>query len=86
MPDLDAKLGWFVGYDSESKGFHIYWPNKQSATIEWDVIFNQEDVLTKSGYVIIPGDVLFKGGRDKVTYVPGTSVDSWRKKLYIWVL
>jgi hypothetical protein len=26
--DARAKIGRFVGYDSESKGYWIYWPNK----------------------------------------------------------
>ena len=32
--DSRAQLGRFVGYDSESKGFRIYWPNKRSVTVE----------------------------------------------------
>ena len=35
-------------------------------TVEWDVIFNQEDVLTKSDHVVIPGDVLSEGEKNKV--------------------
>ena len=59
-----------MGYDSESKGFHIYWPNKQSVTVKHDVIFNQEDVLTKNDHVVIPGDVLSEGEKDKVIQDP----------------
>ena len=68
--DAHAKLGRFVGYDSESKGFRIYWPNKWSVTVECDVIFNQEDVLTKNDHVVIPGDVLSEGEKDKVIQHP----------------
>ena len=68
--DAHAKSGWFVGYDSESKGFHIYWPNKWSVTVKHNVIFNQEDVLTKSNYVVIPSDVLSEGERDKLIQHP----------------
>ena len=68
--DACAKLGWFISYDSESKGFRIYWPNKRSATVERDVIFNQEDVLTKNNCVVIPGDVLSEGEKDKVIQHP----------------
>jgi GAG-pre-integrase domain len=32
--DARAKKGQFIGYDSESKGYRIYWPEKQSITIE----------------------------------------------------
>ena len=68
--DARAKLGQFVGYNSESKGFHIYWPNKQSVTVKRDVIFNQEDVLTKNDHVVIPGGVLSEGEKDKVIQHP----------------
>ena len=68
--DACAKLGQFIGYNSESKGFHIYWPNKQSATVKCDVIFNQEDILTKNDHVFIPSDVLSEGEKDKVIQHP----------------
>ena len=68
--DARAKLGRFVGYNSESKGFHIYWPNKQSVTVERGVIFNQEDVLIKNDHVVIPGGVLSEGEKDKVIQHP----------------
>ena len=55
--DARAKLGRFVGYDSESKGFRIYWPNKQSVLVKHNVIFNQEDVLTKNNHVVIPSEI-----------------------------
>jgi hypothetical protein len=32
--DSRAQVGRFVGYDSETKGYRIYWPNKRSVTIE----------------------------------------------------
>ena len=59
-----------MGYDLESKGFHIYWPNKWSATVKCDVIFNQEDILTRSNHVIIPSDVLSEGEREKLIQHP----------------
>ena len=42
--DFRAKKGQFVGYDSESKGYKIYWPDKRLITIEHNVVFNQDDV------------------------------------------
>ena len=68
--DPRAKLRQFMGYDSESKGFHIYWPNKWSVTVEHNVIFNQEDILTRSDHVVIPGDVLSEGEREKLIQHP----------------
>ena len=38
--DARVQVGHFVGYDSESKGYRIYWPGKRSITIERNVIFN----------------------------------------------
>ena len=68
--DSRAQIGRFVGYDSESKGYRIYWPNKRSVTVERNVIFNEDDVLTKSDHVTIPGDVLSEGERDKIIQHP----------------
>ena len=42
--DSQAKEGRFVGYDSESKGYRIYWPEKRLISIEWNVVFNQDDI------------------------------------------
>jgi len=64
--DARAQVGRFVGYDSESKGFRIYWPNKRSVSVERNVVFNEDDVLTENDNVIIPGDALAEGEKDKV--------------------
>ena len=32
--DSCTQQGHFVGYDSESKGYQIYWPLKRSVTVE----------------------------------------------------
>jgi hypothetical protein len=42
--DAWARLSRFVGYDSESKGFRIYWPSKRSVTVKRNVVFNEKDV------------------------------------------
>ena len=38
--DAHAKVGQFIGYDLESKGYWIYWPQKRSITVECNVVFN----------------------------------------------
>ena len=68
--DARAWIGCFVGYDSKSKGFWIYWPTKQKISVERNVVFNKDDVLTKDKIVAIPGDVLAEGERDKVIQNP----------------
>ena len=70
--DAQAQVGWFVGYDSESKGYQIYWPNKWSVTVEQNVVFNEDDVLTPDDITIIPGDTLAEGERDKIIQPPPT--------------
>jgi hypothetical protein len=35
----------FIGVDSESKGFRVYWPGKNCVGIERDVYFNEKDAL-----------------------------------------
>ena len=32
--DARAKKGHFVGYNSKSKGYRIYWPEKRSITVK----------------------------------------------------
>jgi len=53
--DIQVKIGRFVGYDDESKGYRIYWPEKRSVTIEREVRFNPDKLL-------IPDDLLGNKG------------------------
>ena len=64
--DARAQVRHFVGYYFESKGYRIYWPHKRSITVERNVVFNENDVLTTDDVVVIPGDILAEGERDKV--------------------
>jgi hypothetical protein len=57
--DARVKVGWFVGYDSKSKGFRIYWPGKRTVTVEHDVVFNENDI--RDGSVMISSNVLSEG-------------------------
>jgi hypothetical protein len=71
--DARAKVGRFVGYDLESKGYRIYWPNKRSVTVERNVVFNEDDVLTTDDITIIPGNTLAEGERDKIIQPPSSN-------------
>jgi hypothetical protein len=46
--DARAEEGCFVGIDSESKGYRIYWPGKNRVSIEKDVYFNEDEELKSS--------------------------------------
>ena len=68
--DPKACVGRFVGYDSESKGYRIYWPKKKSISVEWDVVFNVNNVTVEDETVPIPIDALAEGEKDKVIQSP----------------
>ena len=44
--DLCARKGQLVGYNSESKGYRIYWEGERKVSIERKVVFNLKDILT----------------------------------------
>ena len=66
IKDLTAKKGHFIGYDSESKGYRIYWPEKRSLTFECNVVFDQDDVNTCDNNAIIYGKVQSEGEKNMV--------------------
>ena len=43
-----ASKARFVGYDNESKGYQIYWPEKHAVSIERNVVFNPGDSFEES--------------------------------------
>ena len=59
-----ARKGHFIGYDSKSKGYRIYWPDKQSITVEQNVVFNQSDINSSDDLAIIHGKA--QSEREKV--------------------
>jgi len=66
--DARAQLGRFVGYDSESKGYRIYWPTKRSVSVERNVVFNDADI-NADATTIIPGE-LSEGEKEKIIQIP----------------
>ena len=71
--DLKACIGRFVGYNSKSKGYQIYWPKQKSISVEWNVVFNVNDITLEEENVPIPMDALAEGERDKVIQSPKLS-------------
>ena len=70
MLNAHAQVDRFVGYNLESKGYWIYWPQKWSITVEWNIVFNESDVLTNDDMEIIAGGAIAEGGRNKVIQPP----------------
>ena len=64
--DSQAVEGHFVGYDEESKGYHLYFPKCRSIMVERDVYFNKDAVVEV-------GDVVFKGESKEPTAEAGFS-------------
>ena len=64
--DARAKLGCFVGYDSKSKGYQIYWPERRSRTIECNIVFNQNDIQTSNETTVIHSKAQSEGEKDKI--------------------
>ena len=56
-----AQVDQFVGYDSEFKGYRIYWPGKRSVTVEHDIVFNENDVWAADRLVNLSNGVLSEG-------------------------
>jgi hypothetical protein len=54
-------VGRFVRYDSESKGYRIYWPGKRSVSVERNVVFNENDVRTGDESVTVLRGVQSEG-------------------------
>ena len=54
--DKCASKGCFVGYDSESKGYQIYWPEKRTVSIKQNVVFNPEDSFEESVEIMNEGE------------------------------
>ena len=67
-PTLDswAQTSQFVSYDSDSKGYRIYWPNKRTISIEQNIIFNNLDVYSRDSTTVLQGDVSAEGESDKI--------------------
>ena len=74
--DAHAKVGRFVGYDSESKGYWIYWPQKRSITVKRNVVFNESNVTTNDNIHITAGNAVDEGERDKVLQPPASNTNA----------
>jgi hypothetical protein len=77
--DARAQLGRFVGYDSETKGYRIYWPGKRSITVERNVVFNPNDIQNAENVTISSGDALSEGERNKIIQNPTSNVNDAKK-------
>ena len=53
----------FVGFDEESKGYRVYWPQRRQITIECDIYFNKDKVLKPP----VNTEVQIEGEMEKLT-------------------
>ena len=73
--DARAQKGRFVGYDSESKGYRIYWPSKKSVSVERNVVFNPDDANSTDDVAIIYGEAQSEGEKQKVIQASPNGTD-----------
>ena len=73
--DAQAQKGRFVGYDSESKGYRIYWPSKKSVSVERNVVFNPDDANSTDDVAIIYGEAQSEGEKQKVIQASPNGTD-----------
>ena len=64
--DAYAKLGCFLGNNSESKEYRIYWPRKRSVTVKCNVVFNQDNIHTSEESAIIYDKAWSEGEKAKI--------------------
>ena len=79
--DACAQLGQFMGYDSKSKGYRIYWPGKRSISVKHNVVFNQDDIQINDSTVSISSGVQSEGEMEseKVIQYPVNRVEDPEK-------
>ena len=77
--DARAKVGCFVGYDSESKGYIIYWPGKRSITVERNIVLNQDNIHTSEETAIIHGEIQSEGEINKIIQASQNNVNKVKK-------
>ena len=79
--DTCTQLGWFVGYDLESKGYRIYWPGKRTVSVKHNVVFNENNIQASDGTVSISGGILSEGEKEseKVIQYPKNCVEIFKK-------
>ena len=67
--DAWAQVGQFVGYDSKSKGYGIYWPEKRSVTVECDIVFNENNVQAADRLVNLSNGILSEGEMESEKFI-----------------
>jgi hypothetical protein len=62
-------------YDSKSKGYRIYWPEKRSITVERNIVFNQADINLSDDLAIIYGKAQSEGEKEKTIQSPQNNAE-----------
>ena len=74
--DAHTEVGWFIGYNLESKDYQIYWPQKWSITAKCNVVFKESNVTANDNVHITVGDVVDEEERDEVLQPPTSNANA----------
>src|SRR3984957_18516231 len=66
--DRRARLGYFVGYDSQSTGYRIYFPDKRSVNVEREVVFDR--TVVQDTVAVDLGDVQLRTTAQSAPHPP----------------
>src|SRR6202045_4677950 len=62
-----ARLGHFVGFDSTSTGYRIYFPDKKLIRVEREVVFNREELTDPVVWTLAEGEMHSSSQRPRIT-------------------
>src|ERR1700731_2198789 len=65
--DRRARLGHFVGFDSTSTGYRIYFPDKKLIRVEREVVFNREELTDPVVWTLAEGEMHSSSQRPRIT-------------------
>ena len=69
-----------MGYDSESKGYRIHWPEKRLIRVECSIVFSQDDMQKSEDSTIVYGKAQSEGKSNKVIQAPQNDAEEFENK------
>jgi hypothetical protein len=65
-PDSRVKMRRFEGYNSGSKAYQIHRPRKRTITVEWNIVFEENNIHPTNDSVTNSSDVQSEGEKEKI--------------------